>query len=818
MVLEAPVGGGKRAVVGDMLRGLAGREVLVVRAALSDEEDGLRTMLNLYAALYGALHRDAVLKGKAEAALNQQLPSQGRRVQQWYQAFIEGVRKGGPKEGEQTFQLTIPRDNPLIGLVEIVAGISSKIPTVFEIQNAHNSHSLAIHAMLEGLIQRAVGQGAESKLLLVLGVEPLAPGQGYMSPPLLDLIGRRSELQRQVVAPWGEEEVSAYLASKGLEAAAPGRIAEIALGRPAYVVELVDWLKDEDRLGDDLDGETLATLAPLEVDEDDLEKPTKPAEAGRKYAGAEEVGRVQHVAALLGLSFPSGLLADMAGYDRDSVDDLLDASEDLVKEMQFSKPLNSWVYQFTKAIWRQAILDQNRDMEQRQVAARVGLFMERFLVPRGYDFLVKTLRIYADAGAGERAAALRGAAMAGDRPDVWAMVQDLLRTFPEIAWPVAMRRVIYTNLLDRMVQVGDVEQAESLFQEVLKFAQELKDGNLEGWTRFAGSKLDFRRSDLYRARDRAKDALRIFAARDNLSTEPGAQAGGEKVKIAEIHNHLALIEFQDGSINASLDHLRQALEAANIPPVQANVEFIRGLIAQRGQKVAEAAEHFRRANEMAGQVGQAPLALESGFKYGEALFQQRDFMKASDVLLRVSQIAQQLQNPARERAAMVLLAQAQGALKHFDAALQSSSRALQLTQELKFEPAMPGDIFQVGFFNLQLGRPTEALSLFAKAQERAGTGNPAFLRELLFHMGVANAQIGERAGAAKAFNGALGHARATKDLRRVVQSCENLATLDVARNDKASALKHLQEASAAAEAGKMQEERKAILRRIKELS
>ncbi len=810
------MGGGKRAVVGDMLRGLAGQEILVVRAALSDEEDGLRSMLNLYAGLYGALHRDAVLKGKAEAALNVQLSSQSRRVQQWYQAFIDGLKKGGPKEGEQTFQLTIPRDNPLIGLAEILVGLSRKIPTIFEIQNVHNTHSIAICSWLEALIQRAQGQGSEgqgaSHLLLILGTEPVeAGGQAFMSPPLLDLFGRRAaDLPRQAVAPWGGEEVAAYLASKDLSAADPAKIAEIAQGRPAYVVELVEWLKEEDRLNDDLSGESLSTLAPTDVDADDLEAPAKPPEGGRKYAGAGEAGRVQHVAALLGLSFPSGLLADMAGYDRDSVDDLLDASEDLVKEMQFSKPLGSWVYQFNKAIWRQGILDRNQGQEERQVAARVGLFMERFLVPRGYDFLVKTLRIYADAGAMERAAALRGAAMAADRPDVWAMVQDLLRSFPEVAWPDAMRRVIYTNLLDRMVQSGDVEQAENLFQEVLKFAQDRKDANLEGWTRFAGSKLDFRRQDLYRGRDRAKDALKIFAARADANA-------GEKMKVAEIHNHLALIEFQDGSINASLDHLRQALEAANVPPVQANVEFIKGLIAQRGQKIQEAGEHFRKANEMAGQVGLAPLALESGFKYGEALFQQRDFMKAADILIRVAQIAQQLQNPPRERAAMVLLAQAQGALKQFDAALQSSSRALQLTQELKFEPALPGDIFQVGFFNLQLGRPTEALSLFAKAQERAGTGNPAFLRELLYHVGAANAQIGERASAGKAFASALNHARATKEWRRVLQCCENLASLDMARNDRASAEKHLKEALAAADTGKLQEERKAIQRKLKEL-
>ena len=45
---------------------LAGQEVLIVRSAMSDEEDGLRSVLGLYAAIYGVLHRDATLKAKAE--------------------------------------------------------------------------------------------------------------------------------------------------------------------------------------------------------------------------------------------------------------------------------------------------------------------------------------------------------------------------------------------------------------------------------------------------------------------------------------------------------------------------------------------------------------------------------------------------------------------------------------------------------------------------------------------------------------------------------------------------------------------------------
>ena len=63
VLLEAPLGGGKRAVVGDMIRNLPSAtaadgsqqpgvgEILIARAAFTDEEDGLRCLLNLYAAI-----------------------------------------------------------------------------------------------------------------------------------------------------------------------------------------------------------------------------------------------------------------------------------------------------------------------------------------------------------------------------------------------------------------------------------------------------------------------------------------------------------------------------------------------------------------------------------------------------------------------------------------------------------------------------------------------------------------------------------------------------------------------------------------------
>lgn len=806
VLLTAPLGGGKRAVVGELLRGIENpADHVIVRITPTDEEDGLRTLLRIYAGLYGALMRDPALRGKVELSLNSQAPSQTKRVQGWYAAFVEGMKKAIPNEGEQTFQVTLPRDNPLVGFAEVLAAIARRNPVVLEIQNVHAIQSLAIAQLVEGIHEAA----KDGHLLLVLGSEPLDDAaRAWVSEPWQDFLNRRGEeVHRLDLDPWGADEVSAYAASKSIVVAAPERVAEIAKGRPAYVAELIDVLAERNRLGDALEGDSLQTLVNTHPDEDELEEPPAAAPAGenpRRHATAADAPRVQFLAALLGLAFPAGLIADMDGLERDSVDDLIDACPELFAEVQFSKGLGTWIYQFKKGIWREAVLDAHTSDEDQDLARRVAGFLERYFVPRGYEYLVKTIRMYADHGAPNKAAMLRMGALSADGLDAWVMAHDAMRWFGTIQWPEPMRRVVYSNLLDRMVQDQRVnpDSAENLVQEVLKFSDERQDRALRAFTLFAGSRLDLRRGDHYRARDRAKDARTVYAEMD------------AKPKVAEIENHLALVEFQDGNMNAAIDHVRHALEASNTPPVQANAEYIRGLIDRKNRKSADAAEHFRKANELAGNIGMASLALEAGFYYGEALLLSGQNSKAADILQRVAQIAQVLQNKVRERAAFQLLGQCHAGLRQFEAALQFAQRTLALTQELKFDRFFAADVFNVGFFQLQLGRATEAASLFGKAVKAAPADDPNFLREVHFFHGVANLRIGEKATASSALREGLRHAQATKDLRKVMQANELLADLELERGDKASAARLYQDALKAADSADLREERRGIRKKL----
>ncbi len=809
--LQAPVGGGKRALVGEFVRSLGDFDGLIWRVGLIEEEEGLRTLLRFYASLYGALGRSPMLKGKAEMILNAQLPGKPKRTQQWYQAFIQGLKKK-PEQGEQGMQVTLPRDNPLLGIVEIVRGLASKMPVILEVQNVHASQSVGVHAMLEALGEVA----KDGQLLLILASEDLSEqNRAWMPAPFLSYLQRHEDLDSLELAPWGEDEVGQYLTSKGWDGDAAGLV-NLAQGRPGYIAELADMLNEDGRLSE-AGALSLAALFPREVDEDELEEAGEPAEGQRRRAVAADLDEVAFRAALLGRAFPASLVADIGNFDRDSIDDLLDAAGDLFEEMQFSKALNTYLYQFKRASYREGALVHGFSTldNAKQIAVQSGSFIERFLMPRSYEFVVKVARLYAKGEQPNRAAMVKGMAIAADRPEMWSFARDLVKAFEGVAWPDELRRAIFMNLMDRMAAAGDVNQAETLFNEIMTWADDKDDRRLKAWLLFAGSRLDMRRGDLYRGRDRAKDSLTLYKALE------------DKLKVAEITNHLAVVEFRDGNTEAAKGLVDQALREGQVsvqdgrpavmPQIAANAEFIRGLVARKENKAKEASEHFRLANEIAGNTGQAALALESGLNYGQTLMAAGDPAKAADALQRVFQIAGSLRNGNAQRTACSLLGQAHGALRNFDAALEWSKRTLQLTEQLKLEPYMAIDTYNVGLFTLMKERPTEALALFRKAKALANLQQDVrFATELLFNLGMTAARVGEGQEAVDNLQAVLPMASQSRNAPKFITASVQLARM-VAKGNPEAASKFLEQAQAAAEQAKLKDQVKAIKKTAKDL-
>lgn len=817
--LQAPFGGGRRALSGEVLRQIQSEQddAVVWRVNCVDQENGLQWLVRMYGSLVATLTTDVLRRGKVEMILNAQMPSQPKRVQSWYQQFVATLKESRTDKERGQVQLRIPQDNPLVGLVEVVVAVARKMPIVLELQNPYVVNSLALAMFVEALHREA--QQARAQLLIVLFDEPEGEVTRSLYPmPLLDLYERHaSDFVIHRIEPWGEAEARDYLASKGLPTAGAATLAEVAGGRPGYIAELAEILEEQGRIGGDLSGLTFASLVPLAVDESELDIPDEPpAEGQRKHATPDDAGQVAYLAALLGQAFPSGLVADMGGFDRDSVDDLIDAMGDLYEEVQYSEDLGTWIYRFKRGSWREGILEQNATEEGLDLARRVGLYMERFLVPRGYGFIAKAARIYAEAQAPERASVMRSLALTNDAGDVWGLAYDFARYFDEVPWPDALRRTVYTNLLDRLVTSGNLNAAEQVHAQVSEWAAARDDRDLNAWLLYAGSRLDARRRDLYRARDRARDALTLY------------EALGNKPRMAEIHNHLAAIELQDGNLQAALEQVDKALEAGRIegpdgqllqpPSVLATAEHLRGSVARTQGQLAQAIEQFRRANEIAGQAGLAQLALDSGLAYGEALLVAGERERARDALERVLQIAQALRQPARERNATELLAQAEASLNHLDKALALQQRTLELSQALKFEQALPIDMYNLGFFHFALQKPIEALTWFNRAEPRmASLGQHPVVKEFWYFKGLAHMQARELQPSRAALERADALLEQAQDWRKLVSARHNLGLVLEQLGEADRAKQVLTDAMALARQHNFKEERKALRKKLESL-
>jgi len=817
ILLTAPFGGGKRAIVNELARRARQEDadILVFRPAFSEEEDGQKVVIKLFASIFQFLHGNPALRGKVEMALSSQIPNQTERVQRWYRSFIEGMKKGAPKPGEDKIQIHLPTDNPLIGFIEIVHGMAQAFPTILSFQNTHAVHSLPFMAMLKALLEE--NRNASSlKLLTIIDMVPVEDNVLWLSEPLRDVLQQEEKhLINLQLQPWTAEDVELYLQSKNYDFKMAEKIVELTSGRPGFIDELSSMLADDADLQAKLPDLTLADLADVTPDEEELEEASEDSseddeaenkQPKRKYATKDDAERIAYVSALLGISFPSGIVADILAMNRDSVDDMYDATEDIYKELVNSKPLNTWVYQFQRAMYRESILARHQSEEDLNIARNVGIFVERYLAPSSFGFVMKALHIYGKAGVQDRAQLMKNIAMGADQPQLWSLARDIFRYYDEVQWSDAMRRVTYLNLCERISASGDVNLAETILNEALDWAKGKEDKALQAFIKLSGSKLDSRRRDLYRARTRATESLEIYRSLEN------------SVQQAEALAQLAIIELNDGKPNAALDRINEADQLTEVAPVRARTLFIRGLLDQKSQKFQEALNNFHQSRELARRSGRGPLVLDAGMKVGELLLMGQQFSQAADELSKIAQLAQGLKVPVQERQACVLLAQAHASLQNFEAALQFAKRTLQLSEALKFERLIASDIYNIGLFNLMLKRPSEAVALFKQSRDRADVNNTGFLKELLFNMGQAQLQIGEKSAAEQSLLQALQPALTNKDTRKLLVAYQQLGELANERQESGKSSEMFNNAMRIARETNNKEAQKAIKERMKTLN
>ena len=257
----------------------ANDDIIVWRVNCVDQENGLQWLIRMYGSLIGTLSENVLRRGRAEMVLNSQLPNQPQRVQNWYQEFISTLKESKTDKESGQIQLRLPKDNPLLGLVEIANGLARRIPIILEIQNPNLVYSVALAQFVEAMLVESASD--DTQLMVVLFDEPESERTQSLFPvPLLDMYGRRDdELLVHAVAPWGAEETQAYLNSAGITGNAAD-LARLGSGRPGFIAELTDILATDGAITADLTNTPLNELIPMNIDESELELPETPAGEG----------------------------------------------------------------------------------------------------------------------------------------------------------------------------------------------------------------------------------------------------------------------------------------------------------------------------------------------------------------------------------------------------------------------------------------------------------------------------------------------------------------------------------------------------------
>lgn len=817
--LVAPSLDGAAAALSDTFqRSLAGgsADVLRWRVPANDQDNGVNWLLRAYAALVAEAAGDVLLRGKVEMVLNSTLPTETKRVQDWFTGFVDTLKEAKPDRASGQVQLRIPQDNPLIALVEIARALSRKLPIVLDLPGAATVASVLPAQFVQALLAE-VDSG--HKLLVILHDEPEDEARkATATMAFLDLVEHVGPTAHTVVLePWGEEEAAAHLASRGKTGDAAA-LARLSQGRPAVLSDLIDVLDARGQLDSIPADLSLADLAPITVDEDELDVPDEPAAEGTPaHATADNAGQVAFVAALLGHAFPSALVAEIGGFDRDSVDDLLDAMGDLVEEDRRDEQMGTWIYKFIHPSYRDSVLARFSSEADDGIARNVALFLERFLAPRGVGFVQRAARIFADHGAPGRAARMRALAMSMDNPDVWGLAYELMRYYDEVSWSDAMRRTVGTTLLDHLAQAGNPQVADRVHGELTEWAQETDATDLQAWLLLNGSKLDLRRQDLYRARDRARDALALF---DKLD---------DKTRAAECHLQLASIALADGRDDDALEAANDALKTSAVQPegadqpqvppqIATQAMLVRGLVARRKNDLDAAVDAFEQANAVAGQTGQAANALDAGLNLGEALLAKGDTQRAREVLGRMFTAARQIGASAQERAAADLLARIEANNRNLDGALQLAQRALQISQQNNMQGAIPFDLHRVGSLLLAKDRAKEALPLLQQAAKFVeGRSEHPLAREVWYAGGIAAARAGDASTATTWLDKALPLLEKAGDARRYVASADQLAAVHQAAGKGTDAIALLEKAVDIAGKAGLKDERRALTKRLEQL-
>ncbi len=785
-------------------------EVLALRWRFQSGDDSVATLLRLHAGCAASLTRGGDIADRTRDALRGELDGEADpRRAAWIRAFLDSL-DSSPRTGDGGIQLQLPQDNPYWGLLQLVLGIASVTPLVLELQRVNAVSSPAFWTWL-WLLRREVARRELPVLWVVSAIEspfgesrddPLPTPSGLMGELLAgtDATVELPALDGAAV----QALVDARYRPNQFPEGTGARLGSLTDGNPARLADLLDLLESEEivawdetagyQLDRPLDALHLDTLVPDPEPEGEAE--------GDPQERADLAAAALQVAAIEGVTFTAGVVAETLGQDKDAIDDLLDELPQLVEEARFQPAIQSWTYRFLRPTFRQHHLELASAAGPTRTRKMARALMERF-VPAAQAYIPLTARLFNEVGQARQARNLLALAMGSDRLDLSRAAQELVSLQGAETLPVGLLRLLYAEAAERAVNGAAAPLANELIGGLEAFAGERDEAALAAFASLLRSRLAMREGDMDTAVARGEEALAGF--------------GDDPVRRAETLNHLALLALRRRDAGAARNYVELAGKASTIPPVKAYSVFIRGLLRRGERKMANAAEAFGEAARLAMDAGNPLLGLEARLNQGEMLMVTGRARVALEPLRLARQMAVGMRAKPLERSATTLLAQAEAANGNAGEAFDLARDALALGQELGLAEMVAADQYHCGLFGLAAGETAEARTHLDQALAAVTQPDGPLAKEIHFHRGQLQLVEGELDGARTSLARTREIATSTGDPVRAARALQVLGMVEEKAGDPAAALRLYREAVDEMGIPSLQAEREAVQRRIAEL-
>ena len=767
VLLDGEEGSGRRRLVTELGTKLDGQ--LMLRWSFQPEDDGVAVMLRLHGGLASSLSRAGALGSDVAATVRKQ-PSEDDVVAAWCEEFLSQL-ESGERDEQGGLQLRIPPQNPYRGLQHLLLRLATEVPMVMEFHQVNAACSPAFWTWFSRLYL-AIGE-QDRPVLWIVATTPSPYGEepddssptpsgllmGLLTHKVdatLDLPGLDgSAIQALLDGAYRPNQFPADLSS---------HLAAITGGNPARLADLLDLLEREEiivwgeqdgfQLTRSTEQLTIADIIPGIA----LQPAGEPAEGPPDQKEREDLARdILRVAALEGVRFTAGAVAQTLAVERDVVDDLLDEMPLLVTEVTHHEAVDSWIYRFERGLYRNHYLDEAdraRGKQQRGLPGRLAMVLLDRYVPAAHAYIPVAARLLSQSGQRRRARNLLSLAMGSDRLDLSRFAMDLVEQDGAEGVDRPLLRLLHAEPAEKAVTGARPEVAEEMLGRLDRWIESGEDPSLANYTALLRSRLALRGQRLDEAITHAENAL------------AGFREERDSVRAGETLNHLALLSLHRRDPAKARDYVGQATRESNIPPVKAYSLFIRGLLAKGQRKLSSAAESFGEAARLAGEAGNPVLGIEARINQGEALVLLGRSQSARAPLRHARDAAAALRALHLARAATALLSQAEAAAGDPAAAFELAQDTLDLTRQTGMEHLLAADLYHCGLFAVTAGKGQQALPFFLEARERSDEAEHGLRKEIEFHLGQMYLVAGELDQADEALASSLDHARLAGDRSR----------------------------------------------------